>query len=121
MNYGDLFPELAKIIHDAIVGFIYECEHVGWVSYPSDLNSIDEWKDILYKIEWAFKEVSENYPGENQFFKKVGPRIMKELNGGHVEVVSTGIEIDKDGYNKYHEQIQDGIDLFAKYFQSLWI
>ena len=53
-----------------------------------------EWNKIIDKMIWSFEEVID----EKRFPKKMNPESIK----------------------KYIDRKQEGLDLFAKYFESLW-
>ena len=70
----------------------------GW---PSELNSFEDWTLILDQMIWSFQELSTD-DWENQFYHE-SPKWF-----------------DKQGYEKHQEKIQEGINLFAKYYCALW-
>jgi len=70
--------------------------------HPSSLESFEAWKEILDKMILSFQLI------------KDGSKIL----------LSDKEEITLEEYIKYEEEreakIQEGIDLFAKYFRGLW-
>lgn len=68
-------------------------------SYPLEFDSIESWHKIINKMIWSFEEISKDYPN--------APKLSSLLD-------------DKEKYNKYRSQIDDGLMLFAKYFENLW-
>lgn len=51
-----------------------------------------KWHEILDKMIWSFEQITKD------------------------DVLA----VDVKNYKKYQERIQEGLDLFAKYFRSLW-
>jgi hypothetical protein len=82
---------LAKVIHPALIKFRSQLH-----SCPSTL-TFDEWKDYLDKMIWSFEQIVNDEPDE--------PDITK----------------DNETYLAYHDRIQEGLNLFSKYFRNLWI
>lgn len=61
---------------------------------------VAQWETVLDKMIWSFYEIAFEL-GEEQYHPEGGP-------------------YDHEGMIKYNERIQEGLDLFAKYYQSLW-
>mgnify|MGYP001485994660 CR=1 FL=1 len=59
--------------------------------YPSNLNE-KSWIDIQNKMIWSFEQIRD----ESQW------------------------DIPADEWEEYNAKVQEGLDLFAKYFRSLW-
>jgi hypothetical protein len=67
---------------------------------------------------WSFNEIANDCPGEDKVFKKN----FKLKKGGK------GLEkyecVDREVYyadmQEYQERIKEGLNLFAKHYQSLW-
>lgn len=78
----------------------------GRLCYDDEGNEIEfdlaikEWNSILDKMIWSFEQKINNDDWEDQFFK----------NGSY----------DSEGHKAYSNKIQEGIDLFAKHYNSLW-
>ncbi len=74
----------------------FKKENIG---FPGIFNSMDEWNEILDKMLYSFKVLKDD---------------------------CVGLEIDFDDPNwkneidKTNERIQEGLDLFGKYFRHLW-
>lgn len=94
---------------------------------------IKEWDHIMNKMIWSFQQIvkgdwDDKYHHREPEFKwtdsehtVVDPvtgktehlREMKDMNpGGHW--------FDRSGYNLHHERIQEGLDLFGRYYMNLW-
>jgi len=88
---------------------------------PMDLTE-EEWKDVLDKMVNAFKLVLDTH--EPDFIKiKCDIKSLKDLFS-QMEEDGT-IPFDGDAYIEWHKlkqaKIDEGLQLFAKYFQNLWI
>jgi len=80
------------------------------------------WQDILDKMIWSFGEVAygDREPLISDDFITT---VIKEEDGK--KVYSSNIDPDvrqewRSSWDKYNEQIQVGLVLFAKYFRNLW-
>ena len=62
-----------------------------------------QWCDIMDKMVWSFEQVV-NRERDEAFYKKI--------NGKR--------KFDNEAYKVYHEKMQEGLDLFSKYYMSLW-
>ena len=90
-----------------------------------------KWEDTLDHMIWAFQQlVSDDYSEKYQHGKmKVGWKKVERMNPatGNLEKMYEMVDenpeehwYDMDGHMLHEERIQEGIDLFAKYFRSLW-
>lgn len=95
-----------------------------------------EWRGILIKMLWAFEQIRDEYPDsphkkwhDEQFLSLLEKGIMPmEIDEeadefGFYELKLNGEETPQevwDDEEKYREKIQDGLNLFAKHFLSLW-
>lgn len=121
MDNRDVMTKIAEYAFKEIDFFIEDLKGASVASYPDDAGSFENWLDILEKMRYSLYEVANNYPEEEQYFEHVGPMVTEELENGGKLVVDTGVRFDKEGWTKYKERVQEGLDLFGKYFQSLWI
>ena len=92
-----------------------------------------DWNTILDKMIWSFKEIAfqdyENlyHHGTPKFeWEKTGEQILNPANGKMEDVFQM---VDKNpgehwydhvGAAMHRERIQEGLDLFAKYYLNLW-
>lgn len=121
-NIGDV---LAECIHDGLKKF-YLAKRDG---YPVELGSYDNWNHVLKEMIWAFNEIAKNNP--NEPYTVAYEKALRE----HPEWFDSSIEHEKLGlsnmdeesskaldraHKEYNERIQNGLNLFAKYFQDLW-
>jgi len=72
----------------------------------------EKWVGILDKMIWSFYQIKTNYYGEKSFFK--------EVEGNPEDPDYNKFDIDKDGLNDYYEKIDEGAQLFGRYYRSLW-
>lgn len=82
-----------------------------------------EWVDILDKIIWSFEQLQPDVDWEAQYWL-----VHPELDIGD-EVSEDGTcpvkwkvkgEADWEGRRQHAERIQEGLELFGKYYQNLW-
>ena len=94
------------------------------------------WRGTIEKMLWSFEQLRDDCPDspfskwhDKQFWslleKGIKPmEITKEPNEDGLHAVKFNGEKTPqeiwDAEDKYREKIQEGIDLFAKYFQHLW-
>jgi hypothetical protein len=110
--------------------------HVGGENWHNQLsfdfyqNTVDEsfdirckeWEDTLDKMIWSFQEIISSrhedfHVGESKY------DFVKDPNTSYSRMVDLNPNdhyYDAAGDIVYSERIQEGIDLFAKYFTSLW-
>ena len=84
--------------------------------------TVEEWKDILDKMILSFELILNDHEPDfgdlNYHTEKTDAGIWKLIEDDD----ST---FDRDAYEKWHKDreatIEEGLKLFAKYFQDLWI
>jgi len=87
-----------------------------------------QFEDILDKMIWSFEQVI-NEDRDSQFHS--GTRDIKWVPVLNSQGAPTGnsqlvrgpndtAKFDTDAYKKYYEKIQEGLDLFGKYYMGLW-
>lgn len=94
------------------------------------------WRGTIEKMLWSFEQIRDDYPDspfnkwhDKQFWSLLDKGILPmeieeepDENGLHA-VNFNGEETPQeiwDADKLYHQKIQEGIDLFAKYFRNLW-
>ena len=82
-------------------------------SYPADLKSIEEWRNVLDQIMWAMNEISKDYPND-PLIRFYNTALTKEKYS-HEEEEKTRKESDV-----YFKRIDNGLLLFTKYLRDLW-
>ena len=93
----------------------------------------DKWDEVLDKMIWSFQQIVEDnwesnyYHGEGDYeWKEIDETKLNPLTGKVeklYEMVDKNTEehwIDFEGMEEHRKRIQEGIDLFAKYYFSLW-
>lgn len=88
---------LALIIHPALVKFRKGLDTCG--SHPSEI-TFEEWEEVIDKMIFSFYTISNDWFFEDKFFRE-------------------GKFYDKE-YDEYQEKIQEGLNLFGKWFRALW-
>lgn len=90
---------------------------------------MDSWNKIIDKMIWSFRE-STKYDGgpdihDFGFPVKREDTFIEEIlsDGGRIHKLKD-FDWDSEGYHKavdeYNQKVQEGLDLFAKYFRNLW-
>lgn len=88
--------------------------------YPVSFNSSEEWDEVLDKMIWSFDQMADD-DHEQEFFTHYGEMELSEPDEhGNVHVLDTGVNCDADGLTAHWEKIQEGLDLFGKYYTGLW-
>jgi len=81
-----------------------------------------QWEEVLDKMIWSFEQINNDW--EEQFesgnidfsFEKVPGTNYSEMKDGP----NNTYKYDVEGATKYQERIQEGLELFGKYYQNLW-
>lgn len=91
------------------------------------------WDVIMDKMIWSFQQIAvcdyddQYHHGKPRYsWKKTGEKILNPLTG-NMEETSQMIDenpgehwFDADGQMLHEERIQEGLDLFGKYYRNLW-
>lgn len=81
-----------------------------------------QWTEVLDKMIWSFEQIVDR-DRDSKFHTGNIDIVWKPLPGGG-SVMERGPSdthhFDKEGYVKYNEKIQEGLDLFGKYYRNLW-
>lgn len=89
------------------------------------------WNYILDEMIWAFEQHADPYDGENQFFHNIEQleMVWTPIEGMKASSLSFNHQkdpskpaywVDEEGKKKHHDRKQNGLRLFAKYYDSLW-
>lgn len=81
---------LSLIIYPSLVKFKEKL-----TGHPSHITDA-EWQEFLDKMIWSFGQIASWLPEEPDYLHS------------------------KEEYDAYHAKIQEGVDLFGKYFRNLW-
>ena len=104
---------LASCIYDCLLQF----KNLDRTSYPSDISG-ERWEEYLDKMLFSFKEISSNFkndPLEIHVKDKSLSEIFTEDDSNDAE--RTLVISDS---KKYFDKIQEGLNLFSKYYNDLW-
>ena len=95
--------------------------------------SCERWNDILDKMIWSFQQlVEDDYEekyrhGKSEFDWVKTDKTFPNPISGKVEDTYQMVDknpeehwTDYEGMRKHEERIQEGLDLFGKYFRNLW-
>lgn len=74
-------------------------------SYPPELTETG-WDELLDEMIWTFENFVEDQ--EDQFYETNANGELSFKN------------VDYEGLKVYHQRIQDGLELFGKYYRHLW-
>lgn len=89
----DVFSQTSTNWDQHCFDFYAEGDGLAWETGHS------QWNDIMDKMIWSFEQLQPGVVWEDQFFE----------NG-----------YDETGYKEYAAKIQEGLDLFGKYYRNLW-
>ena len=91
----------------------------------TDKHFFERWDWVLDEMIWAFQQKLEDW--EEQFYSGVHDTSFvkkKNANGEELYEMVNGpnhtFQIDIEGMKKYQKRIDEGIMLFAKYYNGLW-
>lgn len=88
--------------------------------YPGTLSSHDEWQEILEKMIWSFEHHDDSV--EPIYSDDFDHRYKKEVSDEYVTLIplnETGT-VDWTPVREHEKRVQEGLDLFAKYYWNLW-
>ena len=105
--------------------------------YPVVVGSMELWLEILDKMIWAFEQYIDDYidqycSGEvdikseeadtSDLTEEMLDDVDPERKGLYVVVDGPNdtFKMDHEGIKAHEAKMQEGIDLFAKYYQNLW-
>ena len=94
---------------------------------------VKRWNDILDKMIWSFEQiVTDNYESQYHYgeavmgWEKTGEKLLNPLTNKYEEMYEM---IDKNpnehyldivGLQEHEKRIQEGLELFGKYYRHLW-
>ena len=91
----------------------------------------DQWEWVMEEMIWAFNEIANDYPEEETFHSGVHDIVWTKVNAqgdedpeGKYSRMDHGpnhtFNIDFEARKAYDDRIQRGLNLFGKYYRSLW-
>jgi hypothetical protein len=83
----------------------------------------DQWDEYMDKMIWSFEQIviedrdSQFHSGHSNWTMQPNPN-----GSGATMVTGPGhtAKFDNKAYTAYYEKIQEGLDLFGKYYMNLW-
>lgn len=112
-----------------------EEEKANWDGSVDDKHEA-RWNWILGEMIWAFEQHADPYDNDDQFHHNSDQLEMVFVSTGDENLDSKGMKslsfnhqkdptkpaywVDHEGKKAHHERMQNGVRLFAKYYQSLW-
>jgi hypothetical protein len=91
----------------------------GYSDYA--FNSQEEWEDVLQKMLWALEQQIKPDCGDKKFILVKGKYKWRKLEDGKNKLITLREEkYDSKGLKKHREKVQEGLDLFGKYWLCLW-
>ena len=125
-----MLKQLRDTTHGYPANFTYEDQHYnpqrffegdGW-EFPED--GFEQWKATLDKMIWAFEQVIDDDWEDQYRTGEIDFQFVPcEDKPGYSEIVdgpNHTLETDYDGIAAHRARMQEGFDLFAKYFEGLW-
>lgn len=96
-----------------------------------DANHEARWSYILDEMIWAFEQHSDPSDNDDQFHHNVDQleMVFTPVEGMKASSLSFNHQkdptkpaywVDEEGKKKHHERMDNGLRLFAKYYQALW-
>lgn len=74
----------------------------------------DRWDYVLDEMTWTMQEIA-NPDGDSQFYDHSAI-----IDGVGIQMQLDALKVDRKGLDAYHKRIQNGCELFGKYFKCLW-
>ncbi len=90
--------------------------------YPTETDeeyeiALKKWHETLDKMIWSFEQITSDY--EQQFYSVEGEIADPIFKDGQLNW-KTKPTIDFDALKHHDKKIQEGLDLFGKYYRNLW-
>lgn len=80
----------------------------------------ERWNQTLDKIIWSFEQINTDW--ESQFQSQDVDVPFEENEDTKYSAMRHGVmyKFDAEGYSKFQERMQEGFELFGKYYRNLW-
>lgn len=116
---------------------IYEEYPSLWDASPQNDEEYDkllamaeqQWDEILDKMIWSFTQLNDDRDGEDQFWRThpeidfddypEDEELRKTLGSTPLRWKVDG-DLDFEGLKAHRAKVQEGLELFGKYFRDLW-
>lgn len=96
-----------------------------------DASGMEQWEWVMDEMIWAFDEIANEYPGEDDFHQGVVDIAWTKVNAlgeedpeGKYSRMDNGpnhtFTVDYEARKKYDDRIQRALILFGKYYRNLW-
>ena len=107
-------------------------QHTKENDYDTDPDWFKRWNYVIEQMIWSYQELNDDV-WETQYHTGVMDRIHVPLDINHNECSEEDAKMyrwdkgpndtshfDAEGYKKHQEKIQNGLNLFGKYYNNLW-
>jgi hypothetical protein len=116
---------IASIVAPLLKTFINEKDE----SYPGQFENYEQWEEVMKKMLWSFEQLNADW--ESQFYEvtksKISFNVIRDDKPGSGYQIFNRMNFDGDitrwaprASEEHRKRIQDGLDLFAKHYFSLW-
>ena len=109
----NLKTHLASCIYDSLLQF----KNLDRTSCPSDI-SPETWEEYLDKMLFSFKEISTNYKNDPLELYLKSKNLSDTLTDDFSSDAERSLVMSES--KKYFDKINEGLNLFSKYFNDLW-
>jgi len=96
--------------------FYEEGDNLAWEK------GYEHWNKILDKMIWSFEQIHTDW--EDQFHSSEHDIYFEDVEGTEHSIVNRGPnhthKFNSEGYFLFRDRMQEGFELFGKYYQSLW-
>ena len=115
----DRFDEWLVCLDKMVYSFEWIAKNRGWDG-PSEKEYFKEYSKLLKLHKKELKKLAEE---DDERFKNIGEaRGLNSLEWDRrSEIMQPLYEIFSPQFEAHRQKVQEGIDLFAKYFSSLWL
>lgn len=82
----------------------------------------ERWDKMLDKMIWSFEQINTDW--EDQFHSGEHDIYFEDVEGTEYSIMKLGPndthKFDSEGYFKFQDRMQEGFELFGKYYRNLW-
>lgn len=80
----------------------------------TDENFFKRWDYVMDEMIWAFEQIVDD-DNEDQFYDHSEVDDNADINAR-----ARQLKVDREGLDSHHKRINNGLQLFGKYYRSLW-